>query len=103
MQWLCVGEAGMLDFTRDVLKVGRGDAWTVDRDLPPWDWTVDPRAPRRISLTARQVEQFARATLDGTLHDISGEDGRAAIEMCEAAILSARTGKAYPIPLETTA
>jgi predicted dehydrogenase len=103
MQWLCVGEAGMLDFDRDVLKVGRGDAWTVDRDLPPWDWTVDPRAPRRIGLTARQVEQFARAVLDGTPHDISGDDGRAAIEMCEAAILSARTGRSYPIPLETTA
>ena len=94
MQWLCVGEDGMLDFTRDVLRIGRGDAWRVELDLPPWDWSVDPKAPRRISLTARQVEQLAVAILEGTAHDVTGEDGRAAIEMCEAAIRSAQTGSA---------
>lgn len=99
MQWLCVGPEGMLDFTRDTLRLGRGDRWETVLDLPPWDWTVDPRAPRRIGLTARQVEGFARALLDGTTPDISGEDGRAAIEMVEAAIRSARTGRAEPIPL----
>jgi len=93
MQWLCVGEAGMLDFTRDVLRVGKGDGWEVALELPPWDWSVDPKAPRRISLTARQVEQFARAIVEGTAHDISGEDGRAAIAMCEAAIQSAHEGR----------
>ncbi len=98
MQWLCVGEDGMLDFTRDLLRVGRGDGWKVELDLPPWDWSVDPKAPRRISLTARQVEQFAVAVLEGGEPDISGEDGRAAIEMCEAAITSARTGNAVAIP-----
>jgi len=97
MQWLCVGEQGMLDFTRDVLRVGRGDAWRVELDLPPWDWSVDPKAPRRIGLTARQVEGFARSLLDGTPPEVTGRDGRAAIEMVEAAITSARTGSAVPI------
>ena len=100
MQWLCVGDEGMLELTRDVLKVGRGDAWTVDLELPAWDWTVDPKAPRRIGMPARQVDQFPSAIIDGTQHDISGEDGRAAIEMCEAAIRSARTGQALAIPVE---
>jgi predicted dehydrogenase len=45
------------------------------------------------------VEQFAVALLDGTAHDISGEDGRAAIEMCEAAIRSNQTGAAVAIPM----
>jgi predicted dehydrogenase len=98
MQWLCVGEEGMLDFTRDLLRVGRGDAWRVELDLPPWDWSVDPRAPRRIGLTARQVEGFARSLLDGTTPEVTGHDGRAAIAMVEAAITSARTGSAVPIP-----
>lgn len=97
MQWLCVGDKGMLDFTRDVLRVGQGDDWRVELDLPPWDWSVDPKAPRRIGLTARQVEGFARSLLDGTPPEVTGEDGRAAIEMVEAAIRSARTGTAVPI------
>jgi predicted dehydrogenase len=97
MQWLCVGEEGMLDFTRDVLRVGRGEEWRVELDLPPWDWSVDPKAPRRIGLTARQVEGFARSLLDGTEPEVTGRDGRAAIEMVEAAITSARTGSAVPI------
>jgi predicted dehydrogenase len=97
MQWLCVGRDGMLDFTRDTLRLGRGDAWETVLDLPPWDWTVEPRAPRRIGLTARQVEEFARALLDGGTPEVTGEDGRAAIEMTEAAISSARTGEAVSI------
>jgi len=97
MQWLCVGEHGMLDFTRDVLKVGRGTEWTVDLELPAWDWTVDPKAPRRIGLTARQVEGFARSLLDGTPPEVTGRDGRAAIEMVEAAIRSDRTRAAVAI------
>ncbi len=97
MQWLCVGDQGMLDFTRDVLRVGKGSDWRVELDLPPWDWSVDPKAPRRIGLTARQVEGFARSLLDGTPPAVTGRDGRAAIEMVEAAIASARTGTAVPI------
>ena len=99
MQWLCVGREGMLEFTRDTLRLGRGEAWETVLDLPPWDWTVDPNAPRRIGLTARQVERFARALLDGGAPEVTGEDGRAAIEMVEAAIRSARTGQSESIPI----
>ena len=97
MQWLLVGENGMVEFDRDRIRLGRGDAWVTDLELEPWDWTVDPKAPRRIALTARQVEGFAAAVLDGRPSEISGEDGRAAIEMVEAAIRSARTGDSVRI------
>lgn len=97
MQWLLVGENGMVEFDRDRIRLGRGDAWVTDLELRPWDWTVDPKAPRRIGLTARQVEGFAAAVLDGRPSEISGEDGRAAIEMVEAAIRSARTGETVRI------
>lgn len=97
MQWLLVGENGMVEFDRDRIRLGRGNAWVIDLELEPWDWTVDPKAPRRIGLTARQVEGFAAAVLDGRPSEISGEDGRAAIQMVEAAIRSARTGQAVRI------
>ena len=100
MQWLAVGENGMLDFDRDHLRVGNGDAWEQVMELPAWNWLVDPMADRRIAMTSRQVDQFARALERGEPLDITGEDGLAAIEMCEAAIRSARTGAAVAIPLE---
>lgn len=100
MQWLAVGENGMLDFDRDHLRVGTGDAWRDELELPAWNWLVDPLAERRIAMTSRQVDQFARALERGEPLDITGEDGLAAIEMVEAAIRSARTNQAIPIPLE---
>ena len=100
MQWLGVGENGMLDFDRDHLRVGTGDAWREELTLPAWDWLVDPMADRRIAMTSRQVDQFARALERGEPLDITGEDGTAAIEMVEAAIRSARTNAAVAIPLE---
>jgi predicted dehydrogenase len=102
MQWLAVGENGMLDFDRDTLRITDGGEWRTELALEPWDWAVDPRAPRRTGLTARQVEETAAALEAGTSPSITGADGRAAIEMVEAAIRSARTGAAVPIPMPPT-
>ncbi len=100
MQWLLVGENGMLDFDRDHLRVGKGDSWEQVMELPAWNWLVDPMADRRLAMTSRQVDQFARALGTGASLDITGEDGLAAIEMVEAAIRSARTGQSVAIPLD---
>ena len=100
MQYLLVGENGMAEFDRDNLRIGRGDEWTDALHLEAWNWLVDPLAPRRIGMTAKQVDQFARAVERGEKPDISGEDGLAAIEMVEAALLSGRTGNAIRIPIE---
>lgn len=99
MQWLAVGENGMVDFDRDTLRVARDGQWRVELELEPWDWAVDPRAPRRIGLTARQVEETAMAIAAGSSPSITGADGRAAIEMVEAALVSARHGAAVEIPI----
>ncbi len=47
MQWLAIGENGMVDFDRDTLRITDGGEWRTELALQPWDWTVDPRAPRR--------------------------------------------------------
>jgi predicted dehydrogenase len=99
MQYLLVGENGMAEFDRDNLRVGRGDTWEDALHLEAWNWLVDPMAPRRIGMTARQVDQFARCVSGGETPDISGEDGLKAIEMCEAALLSGRTDEAIRLPI----
>ena len=100
MQYLLVGENGMAEFDRDHLRIGVGDVWRDDLQLEAWNWLVDPMAPRRIAMTSKQVDQFARAVEHGETPDISGEDGRAAIEMVEAALLSGKTDHAIRIPIE---
>ena len=48
---------------------------------------------------ARQIEEFARAVEDGREPSVSGVEGRAAIEMVEAAERSAAIGQAVRLPL----
>jgi predicted dehydrogenase len=100
MQYLLVGENGMAEFDRDNLRVGWGDAWEDTLHLEAWNWLVDPLAPRRIRMTSEQVDQFARSVEGRETPDISGEDGLAAIEMVEAALLSGKTDHAIRIPIE---
>lgn len=100
MQYLLVGEHGMAEFDRDHLRIGQGDSWRDDLQLEAWNWLVDPMAPRRIRMTSAQCDQFARAVERGEKPDISGEDGLAAIEMVEAAMLSGKTERAVHIPIQ---
>jgi predicted dehydrogenase len=60
---------------------------------------TDAKNERRIGLTARQVQQFGEAVTSGGPLLVEAEEGRAAVEMIEAAIRSARTGEAVPIPV----
>jgi len=101
MQYLLVGENGMAEFDRDNLRIGRGDSWQDALHLEPWNWLVDPMAARRIRMTSFQCDQFAR-TVEGRepKPDITGEDGLAAIEMVEAALLSGKSGTAVHIPIQ---
>ena len=81
------------------LPDARQGSWEDVLHLEAWNWLVDPLAPRRIGMTARQVDQFARCVSAGETPDISGEDGLKAIEMCEAALLSGRTDEAIRVPI----
>jgi predicted dehydrogenase len=69
-------------------------------ELP--SWTIPdfkPRDPRRIGNTARQVDRFIAALRGEGPLEITGADGRAAIEMTQAAKRSAQTGRAVDLPL----
>src|SRR5262249_33899821 len=87
----------------------RCELWTGDRDRNIWQlpsWTLPdfkPRDPRRIGNTSRQVQAFAEDVLAGRTPKVTGEGGRAAIEMPQAATLSARTHKAVDLPLAAAA
>ena len=70
-------------------------------ELPSWTLPdFKPRDPRRIGNTSRQIVDFIDdAASPVGRRAITGEDGRAAIEMTQAARLSAKTGRAIDLPL----
>lgn len=99
-QYHIVGTEGSVFWDLD-----RVELWTGDRQKDVWElpsWTLPdfkPRDPRRIGNTARQLDDFIAALQDGRAPKITGQDGRAAIEMTQAAKLSAQTGRAVDLPL----
>jgi predicted dehydrogenase len=99
-QYQIVGTEGSIFWDLDRVELVSGD-----RDVEAWElpsWTLPdfkPRDPRRVGNTARQLVDFIASVRAGRPPTITGEDGRAAIEMTQAARQSARTGRAVDIPL----
>ena len=99
-QYEIVGTQGSIFWDLDRLDLVSGD-----RDVQTWElpsWTLPdfkPRDPRRVGNTARQLVVFIGSLRAGEPPAITGEDGRAAIEMTQAAKLSAQTGRAVDLPL----
>jgi predicted dehydrogenase len=99
-QYLMVGTKGSVFFDLD-----RCELWTGRTDRTVWElpsWTLPdfkPRDPRRIGNTSRQIVDFIDDLTAGRPPRITGEDGRKAIEMTQAARLSAKTARAINLPL----
>jgi UDP-N-acetyl-2-amino-2-deoxyglucuronate dehydrogenase len=98
-QYQLIGSDGIIEWDLDRVRLGRGEGWETVWELPTWIAPFEPRNPRRIGNTARQVQDLIDALREGRAPAIRGEDGRAAIEMTEAATRSAATGQAVTLPL----
>ncbi|MEO6207731.1 MAG: Gfo/Idh/MocA family oxidoreductase [Candidatus Limnocylindrales bacterium] len=99
-QYQLVGTEGSIFWDLDRIELHTGN-----RDIRVWEqdsWTLPdfkPRDPKRVANTARQVQDFIDAVVSNRPPRITGEDGRAAIEMAQAATLSAKTHRAIEFPL----
>jgi myo-inositol 2-dehydrogenase/D-chiro-inositol 1-dehydrogenase len=102
-QYSIIGSKGIIEFDLDHLRLGDADGWKTLLELPTWINPLQPHNPRRIKRSALQVQGFIDALRDGRRPPITGEDGRAAVEMTEAATRSAETGQVVTLPLERVA
>jgi predicted dehydrogenase len=99
-QYQIVGTEGSIFWDLDRIELWTGEREELVWELPSWTLPdFKPRDPRRIGNTARQLDDFIAALQNGRAPQITGEDGRAAIEMTQAAKLSAQTGRAVELPL----
>ncbi|MBA2315698.1 MAG: Gfo/Idh/MocA family oxidoreductase [Chloroflexi bacterium] len=99
-QYEIVGTEGSIFWDLDRIELLTGARDQVVWELPSWTLPdFKPRDPRRIGNTARQLDDFIAALQAGQMPRITGQDGRAAIEMTQAAKQSAQTGRAVDLPL----
>ena len=95
-----IGSDAMLDFENfDFLRMGRGDSWEDVYIPEKFDWANDPKNPVRLEPHTRVIQGFIDDLQAERPIRVGGVDGRAAIEICEACLLSAKTGEAVSLPL----
>ena len=94
------GERGLLEGDHfGVLRVATGGEWRDVWEMPKFDFIGNPFEPVRLEAFYSQTQDFVDSLREGRPPAVTGEDGRAAIEMVEAAHLSNMTGGAVELPL----
>lgn len=92
------GEKGVLDidgYGKLILCTDEGDELIWEQ--PPIDFVNRPMEPSRLEAFYTQIQAFVDDVLEGRPPTVSGEDGRAAVAIVEAAWKSARTGKSVEL------
>ena len=96
-----VGDTGLLDLDGySHLDLGTADGWQRVWEQPPFD-PLNPLDPVRLESFTLQNQAFIDSIRLNQPPQVSGHDGRAAVELAEAALLSSRTGKPVNLPLST--
>ncbi|MPZ19050.1 MAG: hypothetical protein GEV06_14220 [Luteitalea sp.] len=92
--WIA-GRTGNLDLDAyGQLRLGRDETWTVVAEQEPIDWKGEGMLARvRMKAYQLQHQEFVDSILERRVPSVTGEDGRAAVEVAEAAYRSARLGR----------
>ncbi len=102
-QWTLIGSDGIIESdSYGKVRLGRGDGWEDIFEMPPFALNEDVLSPIRLKAFADQTQDFAVAVRDGASPASpawNGSDGRAAVEIVEAADRSSQTRQAVALPL----
>lgn len=99
-RFMVICEKGLLDLDMVTnVRLGMNGAWEVLWTQPPIDFVNEPNSPVRLEAHAAMMQEFLNSLLEERAPAVPGEDGRAAVALCEACMLSARTGQVVNLPL----
>lgn len=100
-----VGEKGVLELDAySHLRLGRNGAWETVAEQPPIDFRGKGMLdPVRLEAYARQGMEFLNSIREGRRPSVTGEDGRAAVEVALAAYRSAEEGRTVYLDKELAA
>jgi len=98
---LVVGEKGMLDIDGygKLSAALDGKDWELVWEQPTIDYVNKPLAPERLEAFYSQVQDFVDSVRLGRPPTVTGDDGRAAVELIDACRRSSATAQAVAIPL----
>ena len=95
-----IGRDAMLDLENfEFLDLGKGDKWERIETPERFDYLKEPKSPIRLYPHIGVVQEFVDSILEKRAPKVGGAEGRAAVEICEACLISARTGQAVDLPL----
>jgi predicted dehydrogenase len=89
-----VGAQGLIDMENyEFLDLGAGDRWERLFTPPRFDYVREPTSPIRLEPHIGVVQEFVDSIIENRAPAVSGADGRAAVEICEACLRSAQSGQ----------
>lgn len=98
--YVVVGETGALEIDGyGKLLLSTPGTSDVIWEQPSFDFVNRPLDPVRLEAFYTQIQLFIDDLLDGRPASVPGQEGRAAVEMVEAAMQSQATGQAVHLPL----
>jgi predicted dehydrogenase len=98
-----IGRDAILDLeNHDFLEIGKDGNWERIYTPEKFDYLKEPKSPVRLHPHVGVVHEFATSIRENRPPAVGGADGRAAVEMCEACLLSARTREQVELPLQAS-
>jgi predicted dehydrogenase len=99
-RYVVVGATGALEIDGyGKLLLSTPDRTEVIWEQPTFDFVNRPLDPIRLEAFYTQTQAFVDDVLDGRAPAVSGAEGRAAVEIVEAAQRSSQSGQAIELPL----
>ncbi|WP_010584342.1 Gfo/Idh/MocA family protein [Schlesneria paludicola] len=94
------GRDAMLDLENfEYLDVSRSGKWERIYTPERFDYLKEPKSPIRLFPHRGVIQDFIDSIREQRPPHVGGAEGRAAVEICEACLISARTGQAVNLPL----
>lgn len=94
------GRDAMLDLENfEYLDLGKGEKWERIYTPERFDYLKEPKSPIRLFPHIGVIQDFIDSIQEQRPPHVGGAEGRAAVEICEACLISARTGEAVSLPL----
>lgn len=94
------GRDAMFDLENfEYLDLGKDDKWERVYTPERFDYLKEPKSPIRLYPHIGVIQEFIDSIREQRPPRVGGAEGRAAVEICEACLISAKTGEAVSLPL----